>query len=844
MSPELTIGTSMSLLVHAVGEADLLLDASKVKLPGEERDSQRALRIRARRDRLTAACDDADSVVRLLVEGSWSDGYDSTTPPTPLLTALRTVADAPGWPDAPDLDLVFLGTRQDPPGELDTFDLAEVLVRAVPALAEHAGCRVRSVRAVPVSGLTERSVVGALGGHLDRNPADRAVVTWGSGASALPLGAMTALSQAGVPWRLVTTSESGEPEIVDLLEGLGVNPVIGVLVRWRLFEALVEFAEQQPPAVSLDGRQLALLERAVARRRRGIEECDAPSMRAVVADAVVRRDGTDAMAVRRYVVSRYEALLAVDQRTHPNAKDLLEYLEKSTGGPPLGVKISKIRKASQRGGSVSSRDPLEAMVRASTGLQSYRWLLGNDVDDLQEIGRGSHRLRKSQPDTAARVGNHLAQWDVDGTGWAEAKLPVPPLAPADTVLVVWPSGRKPREVEDDKFRTIGEQLIADGVPRPVGEYLDLDRCRISAFVLATDDAESRTRAHGDVERLRASGHVARFAPIDPGGGDPAALEATVEALLTAQTGALLLVPTGPKAVVRALLQAMRRVGAWHGLPLFVRENVVQRSDGALARAAVYLWPALTGGDLPLLYAARKALSALELDVAWRLLAASAADRDFVERVRQFGTVFASRHPDDEDQWRDIHGVTVPHGLLGRTLGMAAQRIALVQAVLARKTERADRIRLLVLAADVLEASIAATRPADHSGARYREFRDGLKSAATGHASTAGPARVLLLLNDARDKASITHGTEDDPDAVVEQQAARLAKEWGIAGETLPQDVVTLIDRVVDAALSRGLGQPDHRDDLTTLHRTLLAQIEAVIDQRRSLRPCPRQISTQ
>src|SRR5690606_40714082 len=97
--------------------------------------------------------------------------------------------------------------------------------------------------------------------------------------------------------------------------------------------------------------------------------------------------------------------------------------------------------------------------------------------------------------------------------------------------------------------------------------------------------------------------------------DLAAVKAAIEDRITSETAALLLIPAGPKEPVLALLHAMRRIGAEHGIPLFVRQNATPREGGRYTET--HLWPALAGGDLPLLLAAQEAVRSLELDVAWR-----------------------------------------------------------------------------------------------------------------------------------------------------------------------------------------------------------------------------------
>ncbi|MFV2011265.1 MULTISPECIES: hypothetical protein [unclassified Micromonospora] len=118
---------------------------------------------------------------------------------------------------------------------------------------------------------------------------------------------------------------------------------------------------------------------------------------------------------------------------------------------------------------------------------------------------------------------------------------------------------------------------------------------------------------------------------------------------------------------------------------------------------------------------------------WRLLAASAIGTDVTEQARRLADTFASRKPPD-----------------GRRQASAS-------------------------AADALEASIAATNPKDTKGGTYRKFREDLrdnKIKDRGMAQ-AWPAHILVLLNRARDRAPITHGTATTADAVIVEAAAAL-----------------------------------------------------------------------
>jgi hypothetical protein len=788
----------MRLLIHVAGEADLLLDSQKVR-----NLRVRAERIGVRLRQLAASLDGtghASSARDLLCYGGWNDGHDSTPAPSPLLGALATIDAAPG------LDVVVLGTSQEPPDPLDMLPVARLVVNALNAGVAASGVAnpVRHATVVRVPGMTEAHVAAALAGHLDRAPRyQHTMVTWGAGSTALAMGVLTALSRAGLRWQLVPVSGP----TADPLEGLDTDPVAGVLVRWRMFGALDDFATQDPPVVPLTAAQHDLVRRAAERHRAGLEARDCANLRAVLADAVVRRDGTASLAVRRYITRHYEELLATDRTTHPWAKNLLEHVaDPQGGGPPIGALL----------GRITERYASDPVIQRSVGLPSYNWLFTEEVGALQGIGRGSHTLRPPSPADARTIGRYLSGYDTDGPGWRDAGLPDPATSPADTVLAVWLAGVQ----SAPPGGTVGQQLI-QSLPTAVVDYLGLDRVQTRAVIFGVPGEEgSLHRAHEDSVRMCDAQCDAGVEPIDT-----ADVQRAVESRLTQDTAALLFIPTGSKQHLPTLLHAMRCIGARQGLPLFVRQTANPGPGNAYTD--VYLWPALTGGDLALLVAARETLQTLELDVSWRLLAASGIDPDVTEDTRQLAAAFASRHPAGATPAPDPAGTT----------GRIAQRLALVHAALAHVTTSADRIRLLVLAADVLEASIAAMQPptCQRRDSFYKQFRRELQKIARGpEGPPAQSARTLLLLNKARDRAPITHGTETDPDSVVAQAADVLARKWSLspaASVALARDVSTLLSSAATAAVELGFGGPDQPNDLLSLHQRIDHQIALAIRQR-------------
>src|SRR5690606_13784338 len=163
---------------------------------------------------------------------------------------------------------------------------------------------------------------------------------------------------------LVTTTP-GWSEIIDLLAQLDVDPVVGVLVRWRMFGTLDRLASDGPPGVKLTDAQRRLIRAAAHRRAAGMQSQDAGALRAVVADAAVRRDGTAGLAVRRYIPARYRELRATEP---PTTIDLLAYAEKKRPRMPLGAQLDWLDDWVNRG----DRD-----VLAAAGLPSTVWLFNH-----------------------------------------------------------------------------------------------------------------------------------------------------------------------------------------------------------------------------------------------------------------------------------------------------------------------------------------------------------------------------------------------------------------------------------------------------------------------------------
>jgi hypothetical protein len=814
-----------TLLVHAVGESDLHLSAKPPR--GDAKGDWEAARCVRVGDRLAQLASllpqdgrpagELVELTRLLTEGGWDDDAESTDATVgPLFAALDATEG--------EVDVVLVGTKQKPAGPLDTWRIANRLAEALDAGAAR---RIVRTHVVTIRGLAETPVAEGLGKYLrgrDVRPGDgtTALVTWGSGSTSLAMGCLTALSQAGIAWRLVVGSEADAgATVVDPLDHLGVDPVAALLVRWRMFGVLESLAGQDRPTVRLSPDQRDLVRRSAQRSRDGLVNQDTAGLRAVVADAVVRRDGTAGLAVRRYIEAHYRELLEKDRVKAPEAKDLLKWIAaKYPKKKTLGARIGQIRKS-----GIDKTSP------------SARWLLGPDACALNTIGKASHELRPPEVEVAARVGKHLQKQDqehgVDESGWAENGLPVPPVVPTHTVLAVWGLGNSPKKGQP----SVADQLAGE-VPVPVQKHFAGETAPVGlrALVFGTvGEGGSLGQAQADVGRLNQSGLTRAWAQgVDRNDISVDQLEEQIEARLVPEVGALLLVPTGLKPLTLRLVRAMRRIGAHHGLPLFVREmDGPGRSESAAP--GVHLWPALTGGDLALLEAAREALEGLELDVAWRLLAGSAIPPADVEDARLLADAFGCRPPFLSGG--PSHGAAVG----GRALRMAAQRLAMVRDACDQSADMADRVRFLALAGGALEVSASGEgRKSSTDKNAYTCYREALEAEASGAETGRGrkaSSRVLLLLNEARDGASITHGPAGDGDQAVAAAVDSLAATWCLSdaeASALPRDVRGLLRAAAESAesLYSGLADPGDLNLQLTLSK-LRTSINTALARRQA-----------
>jgi hypothetical protein len=254
---------------------------------------------------------------------------------------------------------------------------------------------------------------------------------------------------------------------------------------------------------------------------------------------------------------------------------------------------------------------------------------------------------------------------------------------------------------------------------------------------------------------------------------------------------------------------------------------------------VHLWPALDGGDLPLLRAARTCV--LELDIAARLLAGTGGAQRIGRQCARLRTALFCREPERSEAW--------PIRLVGldrseKSRGLLAQRLAVVAEAAHRDPSPAGHTRLLLLAASLMEVSVTrSTPPTDvvrsSSDLGWEKFKADIRPRIRRGASTANPhdrdARTLLwLLLEARNGTAVTHGSYADPSEALHSainDGRRHAGRLGLSG-----DFAEFLDRLVGAAraicpVPRVLaGIPTLLDQ----HRDLVVALEAAINhQQRS-----------
>jgi hypothetical protein len=731
---------------------------------------------------------------------------------------------------------VLVATRQTTQHPLDTAALGEALLAAITTFPGLLGADIETTDVAPAASQREADVLAGLSPVLTEGATltDRGAVTWASGPTPLALGSVTALVKARLPWDLVDVPDGAPARLVDPLDRLPIDPVVALLIRWRMFPQLAALADGDPAPVVLDERQRKVIHQLAGRWSDGYQATSVAALRGLLADAVVRADGTAGFAVRRYIEDRYHELRA----TEPGALDLLAWAAGPDAKMTLGRRLGILDAARQQ-------------IPAELSRPSATWLLSDTVRALNTLGkRSSHELTAVTPALARQVTGELspAGQPVDAADLRDAGLPAAPVTPGTTVFATWLVGLHP----PGSRASIGAQVLGDALGRAVREHLPVTNrdgtpdervVNVKALLLGTaqslPNAETQRRELFTIDRPPVLDRVTAEVSQVPTGCTPEESDELLEALITAQVpddaAAVMVVPTGPKAVVLPLVRAARRVAAMRGVPLFLRE-LSPPSDGS--EAGTHLWPTLAEGDLPLLVAAREALAGLEMDVAWRLLSATSVADPLAAQCRELTNAITCRLPHDPASW-PAHLLSLTPDHAARTRGLLPERLRLVRASLGTTGQPATRIRYLMLAASAVEVTVGNVDPSQDGRTAFEPFKDHLTTLAadTSPGPTPDAAAVFLVLDAARNHIPITHGQHADPDAAVRVAVGDVARHLR---RPLPKlrhrliDVPTLIDATVDAARHLFAEAPGSEGALTRQHASLLTQLSGEIGRREAL----------
>ncbi|MDG4771956.1 hypothetical protein [Solwaraspora sp. WMMD792] len=620
----------VSFVLHAVGHADLGVP------PPDSAGATDLLRL------LDERPDDDDQTRRILRLRTPAQTTGDTAPLAAALAALHADPDTAGTA----VHLILATTAR-------VAAIAAAIDRAVRRLPDLYGGTIAAVTVMHGDSLDETDIATGVTRTLDTHAdpgTDRAYVVWGSGSTQTVLGALDAVITSGLPWSLIRIGPTVAPRhaVYDPTAGLPVDPVVPLLRRWRYHDLLRVLADAGQLSLTVEQRRVVDAEADHFGQAYVVPNAD--RMRAVMAAALMRGDGSSGFTVRAYVAQRYHELRAADG----SPLDLLTWAEQHAKRTPvtLGAMLRVIRE--QRAGHA---DPA---VRAAKAAPSGRWLASQIVHQLNEMGKASaHELRPPDPLMLDALRRHLRQHDRTPTATATAGdgLGVPAagddapaglgpltLVPGDTVWYLSVVGNPSR----DGSPYIVEQIVQaaadpdrrDDLDPAVRTYLGLPAGQpvpVKALILGTA-AGTYPHARQAADRLRAAGHTAVAAPIADLGvaaDDPAAFTEPAAAELLRQhvgpdTGAIVLIPTGPKEHVLTLLAAGQQTAAVRGIPLFLRQLVTR--DRSVLDAGTHRLPLRFGTDLAILAAASHALDVAELDTAARLLGTLATGQPLSARA--------------------------------------------------------------------------------------------------------------------------------------------------------------------------------------------------------------------
>ncbi|MDG4765297.1 hypothetical protein O7632_14510 [Solwaraspora sp. WMMD406] len=785
-------------LLHAVGHADL-----GVPPP----DTAGATDLLAQLAHLSPGDDRVADILRLRTPPQ------TTSDTAPLAAALAALRADPG-PAAADpepasaaaVHLVLVSTARVRP-------IADAIAAALDHQPDLYGGPITAVTIAEADSLDEADIAASVTRvFADRaaGATDRAYVVWGSGATQSALGALDAVIASGLPWSLIRIGPTAAPRhaVYDPTADLPVDPVVPLLRRWRYHDLLRDLADTGH--LDLTAEQRRIIDAEADQYGQAHTAPTAGRIRAAMAAALMRGDGSSGFAVRVYVVYRYQEL-----RVHDGTPlDLIDWARRRNGRKiaTLGEMLRAVRD--------ERHDP---DVIAAKAAPSGRWLTSPIVERLNEMGRASaHELAPPQPAMLAALREHLAAYDAARPDDPPAPpgLGPLPLVPGDTICYLTVLGDPPRDgspfVVEQIADAATDRARRDDLDPAVRTYLGVPAGHpvpVSAIVLGT---ASRTYpyARSVVERLRAAGHPAVAAPVADVGtaaDDPAAFTEQAAADLLHQhlggdIGAIVLIPTGPKEHVLTLLAAAQRAAAARGVPLFLRQLVTRDRD--VLTAGTHRLPLRFGTDQAILTAASHALDIAELDTAGRLLgilavglplsarAVSLSDalRCATRRLRSWPALIQATATATEDL----------------TIGMIAERFEVWAALPGVDTDTATGMRAVVGACASFENSLD-----------NEQLKSGVRQ------------KLLKPMFEVRNRLTITHG--DGPfDARALAQLVR--QRTGGAQDTVSGLLAAMAAGVRDTLGDRPGGGPRLADLLDELR----ADVRRLRDAEQARRSAVRQ----
>ena len=748
--------------------------------------------------------------------------------------------------DNPELHLVVMSTVH-----REVTQIAQQVVRGVQDFPDLYGAAVTSAEVVVGDSLEERDVQPVVRRHLAKQVPtsyDRAVVTWGSGSTQLLFNGLDALVASGIPWSMVEVSPYREAKVrtYDPTGGLPVDPLVPLLRRWRCHDLLQELVQEG--LVQVTPQQAGQLEQEATWWGQGYVEPTVERLLAVMAAALIRRDGSSGFAVRAYVERRYQQLLQVDQARLSESESLVDLLARfryrPNGSPrTLGEQLGKIR------------DSRRHDVARSQQTESGRWLLSQRVELLNKFGAKSSHERQGPP---TQYLDALREELAEVTAAMKTDFIGPfdqlPLVPADRVWYVSLLGEKPRlevleqvadaALDPGKYAQLDPLVrrylgVGDNEPIPLGFLLlgtqsaSVDR----AVELRHRLAAQFTAAGTDRFTVAADVVVDRDAAGQPVDFSEQAAYDLLSRHLGEDTAAIVLVPTGWKPHVLSTMIAAQRIAAERGTPLYLRQLVNRRRD--VVSASLHRLPMRFGTDVAIVTAALHALDVGELDTAARLLDTTSdgnrfdRGRSLADRVAALSHVLRC----------DLAQLSMwPQGMggpetdrLALTLGLLPDRVAFWVTLSQHTNDVVTHSRSVIGACASIEQSVKkfVLKVLRNKGLE-KTYRDQAR-------------REFTDLFDVRNQLPISHGTrlpgKGTVDDLVQRQTGRrfhTTVDLLLGMEEKAQEVVKRIqaDAVhaghlhIDAAILPHQRRPVAEVTLAVQYRQLRAEVQRMQEQVR------------